>query len=293
MNKLFFIGALLSSMMVTAQAPAENSTILYGNFVKDILKGSPYDEWFNEGYTRYKPADATINALGKLSMKDISVEIFLGTWCGDSKREVPRMLKVLDAISFSPAAIKLIGVGGADSLYKQSPQHEEAGKGVFRVPVFIFYRNGKEVNRINEYPSISLEKDMYAILNNEPYLANYRSFKTVNQWLVNGVLTDKNSNSRGLATQLKPFLSGENELNSLGYLLLRQQKKEEALKIFQINASLFPESANVLSSLGEGYHLTGDNVMAARVLEAALELNKDPALVKEILKVLYEVKGVQ
>ena len=41
-------------------------------------------------------------------------------------------------------------------------------KGIFRVPTVIVYRNGIEVNRINEFPALSLEHDLYAILNGQP-----------------------------------------------------------------------------------------------------------------------------
>lgn len=86
------------------------------------------------------------------------------------------------------------------------------------------------------------------------------------------------------------MVTGERELNSLGYVLLEQGKKAEALKIFQVNAILYPESANVLSSLGEGYYENADHHNAVVTLEKALELNKEPQLVKEILNVLYKAK---
>jgi tetratricopeptide (TPR) repeat protein len=197
---------------------------------------------------------------------------------------------VLDEAAFSMEKVKIITLGGSDSLFKQSPQHEENGKGIFRVPVFIIYKNGVELNRINEFPVFSLEKDLHAIVSNQSYVPNYRSFATLRNWLADGTLSDKNNSPAGLAQQLKPFFPGERELNALGYLFLGQEKKQEALKIFQINASLYPESAKVLSSLGEGYYKTGDTQNAVRFLERSLEVNKDPLLVKEILKVLYAVQ---
>jgi tetratricopeptide (TPR) repeat protein len=105
-----------------------------------------------------------------------------------------------------------------------------------------------------------------------------------------GTLSDRNMNVRGLAMQLRPLVSNERELNSLGYLLLNQGNKEDALKIMQFNAQLYPESANALSSLGEAYLKNSDPKSALPLLERSLELNKDPQLVKEILKVLYQAK---
>jgi tetratricopeptide (TPR) repeat protein len=173
---------------------------------------------------------------------------------------------------------------------KQSPQHEESGLGIFRVPAFIIYRNGIEINRINEFPVFSLEKDMLSILNNQPYIPNYHSFNLVHQWIKDGSLTDENISIAGLAEQVRTLVSNERELNSLGYLLLKQDKKKEGLKIFQVNYNLFPESSIIASSLGEGYYENGDYKRAITLLERSLELNKDPKVIKEILAILYKAK---
>jgi tetratricopeptide (TPR) repeat protein len=294
MKKIFSI-VLLIVISVTAQAQpvASRQEVLYGVIQKQDLLKTPFTDWFTPGYDNYQPDRKLIDKLKKLYGKDISIQIFLGTWCGDSKREVPRMLKVLDETGFPQKNLQVIGLGGSDSLVKQSPQHEEAGKGIFRVPTVIVYRNGTEVNRINEFPALSLETDLYTILSGQHYSPNYKSFAIIRGWLDDGTLLNRNSSARGLASQLRPSIDNENELNGLGYLLLNQGKKEEALKIFQVNYHLYPESANVMSSLGEGYCRTGDIKNAVTLLERSLEANKDPKMVKEILAILYEAKGMK
>ncbi|MBL7739457.1 MAG: hypothetical protein JNK14_09565 [Chitinophagaceae bacterium] len=294
MKKSFFIASLLIvSVHSFAQSTGSKPEILYGAISKEDMLRPPFDKWFVEGYDAYQPDTTVISSLRKINMKNTSIRIFLGTWCGDSRREVPRFLKILHELSFPLQQVHIIAVGGGDSLYKQSPQHEETGKGIFRVPVFILYKNDKEIGRINEYPSYSLEKDMLALLSGRSYIPNYRSFETIRNWLADGTMTDKNITARSLAWQLKPLVGGENELNSLGYLLLKQDKKEAALKLFQVNAHLYPESSNVISSLGEGYYETGDQKNAVQYLERSLELNKDPQKVKELLGILYKAKGIK
>jgi hypothetical protein len=296
-NRLFMkkiscsISLLIISICSFAQTVASKPDILYGAIKENDLRAAPYGSWFVANYTSYEPHAATIKDLQKINTKGIQIEIYLGTWCGDSRREVPRFFRVLHDLSFDEKNIKMIALGGSDSLYKRSPKHEEAGKGIFRVPVFIVYKNGVEINRINEFPVHSLEKDLFAILGNQAYQPNYRSFATITGWLRDSTLLDKNNNARGLAGQLKPLVNAEYELNSLGYLLLQHERPAEALKVFQINASLYPESANIISSLGEGYLKTGDAKNAIVSLERALELNKDPQAVKPILKILYEAKS--
>lgn len=267
--------------------------ILYGKINPGDLTAAPYNKWFDKGFKEYSSNTETKNKFTPALTKGISIEIFFGSWCGDSKRELPRFLKLLDEIKFNMGNVKLIAVGGSDSLYKQSPQGEEKGKGIYRVPTIIVYRNGAEVNRINEYPALSLEKDFFSIVNGEAYTPNYKSFACINKWLNEGILLDSNIAPRSLATQVKQLVSSENELNSLGYLLLKQNLKKEALTVFRINANLYPESANVLSSLGEGYLKNGNNEKAVQVLENSLTLVKEPALIKEILPLLYQAKGIQ
>jgi tetratricopeptide (TPR) repeat protein len=290
--KYLLTTVLVCSILHTAAQQAADR-IMYGKITRDSLLQSPYNKWFTKGYNEYNINTPTTNTLLQQSTKGISIEIFFGTWCGDSKREVPRFLKILDDIKFNMVNTKLICVGGSDSLYKQSPQGEEKGKGIFRVPVIIVYKNGVEINRINEYPAMSLEKDFLAILNGNAYPPNYKSFTVINKWLNDGTLSDTNIVPRSLAQQLKPLVLNENELNSLGYLLLKQNLKKESLVIFRINANLFPESGNVLSSLGEGYLKNGNIEKAITALENSLLLSKDLSSIKEILALLYEAKGLE
>lgn len=101
----------------------------------------------------------------------------MGTWWGDSRMEVPRVLKMLDCSGFSANDLKLVMVGNADHLYKRSPQHEEAGRNIVRVPTIIIEQKGAEIGRIIEFPVTSLEKDLLTILKKEKYLPNYSQMK--------------------------------------------------------------------------------------------------------------------
>jgi tetratricopeptide (TPR) repeat protein len=293
MKKILFFLAISCAYSATyGQTTHAKPAILLGSFGREQLTKAPFNEWFDPNYSSYNPDSGTVSRLLATDKKGISIKIFLGTWCGDSRREVPGFLKILDRISFPDERISIIGLGASDSLYKQSPGHEEAGQGIFRVPVFMILKNGKEINRINEYPSMSLEKDLALILEGKAYYPNYPSFDILAKWEKDGTLADRNISPRSLAGKLRSTVTGENELNSLGYLWLAQGRKDDALRIFLVNAILFPGSANVLSSLGEGYLQTGNLKNAVNELEKSLVLNKDPALVREILDLLYQAKGL-
>ncbi len=65
----------------------------------------------------------------------------------------------------------------------------------------------------------------------------------------------------------------ENQLNSLGYQLLQLGKTKDAIVILQLNAEVYPNSANVYDSLGEAYMIDGNKELAANNYNKSLELN--------------------
>ena len=93
----------------------------------------------------------------------------MGTWCGDSKREVPRFYKILDETNFDQDDFELITVNRR----KKTPDNLQEGYNIIRVPTFIFYKDGEEVGRYVEYPRETLEKDILKIVTGEPYKHSY------------------------------------------------------------------------------------------------------------------------
>jgi len=65
----------------------------------------------------------------------------------------------------------------------------------------------------------------------------------------------------------------EDELNTLGYELIRAHKLKEAIRIFQLNVEAYPQSGNVYDSLGEAYMDDGDKPQAIANYQKSLELN--------------------
>src|SRR6185369_7849988 len=77
------------------------------------------------------------------------VTVFLGVWCGDSRREVPRLWKALDAAGgMVPFQIRYIAV----DRQKKEPAADVTGSGIHFVPTLIVSRGGHEVGRIVEQP---------------------------------------------------------------------------------------------------------------------------------------------
>lgn len=73
----------------------------------------------------------------------------------------------------------------------------------------------------------------------------------------------------------------ENAVNGLGYRLMETKKFDEAIAVFQHNVELYPASANVYDSLGEGYENAGKLDLATQSFQKAIELGTktfDPGL---------------
>jgi thiol-disulfide isomerase/thioredoxin len=142
---------------------SEQSTWLLGYFTKSRLTSSPHSEWFIKGYDSYNPDNDVINQLNAIPKDILTIKIVLGTWCPDSRREVPRFMRIIDLWQYPAEKITFIGVDNA----KLSPVGEYESLNIERVPTFIIYKNNIEAGRIIENPKTSLEQDIVNILKNE------------------------------------------------------------------------------------------------------------------------------
>nr|WP_297789059.1 thioredoxin family protein [uncultured Allomuricauda sp.] len=146
--------------------------LLVGQINLEGLQSQPYGNWFQMGYKNYQP-DETMVAIFKEKLSEYNIKLFLGTWCGDSKRECPRFIKILEAADFPMEQLEIIALDYRKGYYKTSPTGEEKGLNIIKVPTIIFFKNGKEVNRIVESPLETLEEDIAQIVYKKDYVPNY------------------------------------------------------------------------------------------------------------------------
>lgn len=165
----------IKSQQVNQEVITENGRqFLIGPINLKGLQGDAYKNWYEASYNNYQTDNTLVEMIQK-KIKGYQIKLFLGTWCGDSKREVPRVIKILEQAEFPTENIELIALDRRKGFYKKSPSGEEKGWNIIKIPTVIFIKNGKEVNRITESPIESLEEDMLAILSGETYIPNYSS----------------------------------------------------------------------------------------------------------------------
>ncbi len=158
----------LTTKMEAPQTNNQQPPMLLGKKEKANLETEPYVSWFHTNYEAYT-VNENLAAQLKPLLKNVKITIFMGTWCGDSKRQVPPFYRILNTIGYSENDLTLITV----SKEKNTPEKYEEGLDIQRVPTFIFYKDGVELNRIVEYPINSLEEDMLAILSGQAYKHAY------------------------------------------------------------------------------------------------------------------------
>lgn len=114
---------------------------------------------FSEGYHSYQVDTATIAPLKQLS-EPTEIIVIIGTWCPDCHRETPRFIRIMEQVANPHIKVTYIGVDRA----KQDPDGVAAQYEFTRIPTFIVLQQGKEIGRIVEHPTTSLEQDLVNIL---------------------------------------------------------------------------------------------------------------------------------
>jgi len=156
---LFFGFQLTAQMNSMVVDPKTKTKMLIGYCDKKGLQKDIYGIYFKSQYDVYSPADVYIKKLEE-KIDDVEITIVLGTWCSDSQREVPRFYKVLNEAGYNDKRVKVIAV----DKNKEAIVVDISDMNIKRVPIFIIYKNEKEIGRIVETPKKSLERDLWNIV---------------------------------------------------------------------------------------------------------------------------------
>ena len=79
------------------------------------------------------------------------------------------------------------------------------------------------------------------------------------------------------------YVDTEEELNSLAYRLLHEKRMDQAIAIFELNATEHPTSSNVWDSLGEACLLAGRREAAIQHYRKSLELDPSNENARSVL----------
>lgn len=150
--------------------PKTGKPMLLGAISIEELQQEPFAEWYQMESDGYEVDTELTNAISDPGQ--YTYEVFLGTWCGDSRREVPRMEKIFSEMGIDMSNVLIVTLDRD----KISPNGEQEGKDIRYVPTLIVNKDNQEIGRIVESPSsetATLESDLFEISLGIPPVPNY------------------------------------------------------------------------------------------------------------------------
>ncbi len=119
----------------------------------------------------YEPDRQAVTVLAA-HQEQVDVTVAFGTWCGDSRNYVPKLLRSLEAADNPKLRLELVAIDRGFG----EPAEYILGQRLTNVPTVIVRQDGDEIGRIVETPAAdSIEADLAAILSRvpEPHLGRW------------------------------------------------------------------------------------------------------------------------
>lgn len=159
MQKRYFMHGVILLLVAVISACSYSSAGQQQDAVGEISQQLLLAQYpvFANNYNAYSPSDEEVTALTSLSGH--SLLILFGTWCHDSEREVPRLLKTLDASGLDNIDIQLVAV----DRNKRDPNGIALSHELKYTPTFILLKDDKELGRVIERPKRTLAQDLQAL----------------------------------------------------------------------------------------------------------------------------------
>jgi thiol-disulfide isomerase/thioredoxin len=115
--------------------------------------------WMKRNYDTYKPDSNDIKYLRKY-LPSYSLITFIGTWCDDTHKLLPRLEKILTITSFPTEHYTMFGVDRE----KKAKYVENRLYSIENVPTIIVFKGHQEIGRIVETVKKSIEADLVDII---------------------------------------------------------------------------------------------------------------------------------
>lgn len=243
----FFFGWINAQELNKIIEYKPNKLMLLGKVNKNGFSHKDFS-WFDKNYKAYLVNDKIIKLL-KPNLKRYTIKVFFGSWCGDSKKNIPSFYKVLEKADFNMKNLEIFAVDRKKEAYKQAPSREEKGLNIHRVPTFIFYKEGKEVNRIVEHPKETIERDILKIVDLKKYQPHYKAVTYLEKLFSEMPIDSIKLMKKGLIRFLPELAVGTKELNTYGNVKWRANELEKAQLIFELNTKMYPLNYYAIESL--------------------------------------------
>jgi len=148
---------------VAAQSPTITGEHLLGEVTQEEVSTYVAAKWGNH---KSPDGEKWRQAVAELAeaVGNTKLEVFFGTWCHDSEREVPRLLDVLAELERTHRELALdvrwVAVDGE----KRLPVEEVQTHRIRQLPTLVLSRQGTELGRIVQRAPRGLETDLRRLL---------------------------------------------------------------------------------------------------------------------------------
>lgn len=154
--------ALVLAVLAATPAPSwSDGEVLMGR-VRPSTLPSITESW-GKDYEAYEPAAEDLRTLSTLK-GPADLDVYFGSWCGDSKRELPRLVKILDRASAAGLRVRYYALDRT----KTKPARLARRGSIERVPTIVLSAAGVEIGRIVESPRTTLEHDLALLVGRFP-----------------------------------------------------------------------------------------------------------------------------
>ncbi|MEX0723013.1 MAG: thioredoxin family protein [Gracilimonas sp.] len=118
-----------------------------------------HDRIFRIYVDRYEPDEETITYL-RTQEDSLTLYVFFGNWCRESKKYIPGLMKSLQATETNLIDVKYVGV----DVQKKNPEKLLNKFDIEYIPTVVVLKGNVEIGRIVEKPEQPIEIDLVEIL---------------------------------------------------------------------------------------------------------------------------------
>lgn len=118
-------------------------------------------KWESYSAEDFSPVEPIIKLLKEtFEEKNISLKLFAGSWCGDTKTEMPKIIRIIESLEIDSLNFVIIGL----DRNKREDTGLAESYNIERVPTLIVIREGMEIGRIVEFPKTAWDIDLAEIV---------------------------------------------------------------------------------------------------------------------------------
>ena len=286
-------GPAFTSQAKVQQSHFFETPMLVGAVETADLRQEPFPEWFTPGYQDYRVQPDALTRIVAAAAADsaLSIEVFFGTWCDDSRRELPGLLRILDDARFPENRVGLYALSDNPGVFKMTPDGREHELFIHRTPTIVVLRDGVELGRIVEKPEANLEDDLAAILTDAPAAVPYGAESAIHLRYRTNDLALIRAPSTDFLEELEELGDTETLWHYAQYDLLFNGRPADAADVLHLFLTLHPESALGYRLLAQAESELGNSGAALFAVRRALAIDPDSGAAKRLEQRILDASG--